>query len=140
MDYDVGNIFCKKQSSFIFSLTSLTLSFVGLMFIQMWSFSPTIKIFSSLLSLVVIVLLTLTLGRVGSIVAGTFNALQIVFYIYVCVTAKSSTYLNLLAIAIVSLLLLVALKIFTYRVSEKMKLLRIKIDEEHVDVGSRCEQ
>lgn len=130
MDYDVGNIFCKKQSSFIFSLTSLTLSFIGLMFIQMWSFSPTIKIFSSLLSLVVIVLLTLTLGRVGSIVAGTFNALQIVFYIYVCVTAKSSTYLNLLAIAIVSMLLLVALKIFTYRVSEKMKLLRIKIDEE----------
>ena len=130
MDYDVGNIFCKKPSSFAFSLTALSISFIGAMIVQMLSFSSTIKVMCSLLALVIIVLFALTLGRAGSIVAGTFNTFQVIVYVYSSVVNKSPVYLNLLAIAIVSLLLLVALKIFTYRISEKMNLLRLKIDEE----------
>ena len=130
MDYDVGNIFCKKLSSFIFSLTALSISFVGAMIVQTMTFSPTMKIMMSLLTLIIVVLLALTLGRVGSIAAGSFNGFQLIIYIYSSVTNKSTIYLYLLAISIVSILLLVTLKIFTYRISEKMRLLRLKIDEE----------
>ena len=130
MDYDVGNIFCKKLSSFIFSLTALSISFLGAMIVQTMTFSPTIKIMMSLLTLIIVVLLALTLGRVGSITAGLFNAFQLIIYTYSSVSNRSTINLYLLAISIVSILLLVTLKIFTYRISEKMKLLRLKIDEE----------
>ena len=130
MDYDVGNIFCKKLSSFVFSLTALSISFIGAMAVQILTFSPTIKILMALLTLIIVFLLALTLRRVGSIAAGSFNGFQLIIYIYSSVTNKSTIYLYLLAISIVSILLLVTLKIFTYRISEKMNLLRLKIDEE----------
>lgn len=130
MDYDVGNIFCKKLSSFIFSFVALSLSFVGLMFIQMLSFSPAIKFGSSLIALLVIVLLCLTLGKAGSVVATTYNIFQLIIYSYSYSTTPNSTNLFLLGLSIVSIVLIAFFWVFTYRVSEKMRMLRTKIDEE----------
>ncbi len=130
MDYDVGNIFCKNKSSFAFSLISLSFSFIGLMMIQIWSFSATVKVFSSIMALIVIILLILTLGRAGSIVATVFNSFQLILYVYTYHSGRSSIYLHLLGLSLASLLILITLKVFTHRVSEKMNLLRLKIDEE----------
>ena len=57
MDYDIGNIFCKKRLSFILSMTALTIAFIGLMIIQSMSAAPGIKLFASITSLIVIFLL-----------------------------------------------------------------------------------
>ena len=130
MDYDVGNIFCKKRSSFLFSMTALTIAFIGLMVIQSMFTESYIKLFSSFTALIVIFLLNITLGTPGFIVGISFNMLQILIYIYSYTTSPNSAYLYQLGIAFVSLTVVLLFQIFTKRMAEKMNKLRLRIDEE----------
>ncbi|SEW35793.1 diguanylate cyclase (GGDEF) domain-containing protein [Ruminococcaceae bacterium KH2T8] len=130
MDYDVGNIFCKKRSSFLFSMTALSIAFIGLMVIQSMSSEAYIKLFSSFTALIVIFLLNITLGTPGFIVGMSFNMFQILVYIYSYNTSPNTAYLYQLGIALVSLTVVLLFQIFTKRMAEKMNKLRLRIDEE----------
>ncbi len=130
MDYDIGNIFCKKRLSFILSMTALTIAFIGLMIIQSMSAAPGIKLFASITSLIVIFLLNITLGTPGFMVSLVFNIFQLIIYSYAFSTTLKSAYLYQLGVACVSMAIIIAFQIFTRRVAAKMTLLRQRIDEE----------
>jgi len=130
MDYDIGNIFCKKRLSFILSMTALTIAFIGLMVIQSMSPEPGIKLFASITSLIVIFLLNITLGTPGFLVSLIFNVFQLIIYSYAFSTTLKASSLYQLGVAFVSLSIVILFQLFIRRIANKMDLLRQRIDEE----------